>query len=207
MNKHKSFVSITILIIFIILILIFLFFALHNRKEISNSPAINGLDTEMLETVDLMEMVDMIVYTYEELKERADAIVRVKITDELTKENSVYRLAEPNVYSRDTGWCYSLREAEVIEVYRGGEDWHAGDTIKIQDACAIVPDGEKWFLYTFDEYEPPKKDTEYLLFLENGTKSGEPAIINYGNGSVNLDEPEENPYPDIAKAATEEFTK
>lgn len=91
-------------------------------------------DTEMLETVDLMETADMIVYTYDELKEQADVIVKVKIKDDLTKENSVYRLAEPNVYSRDTGWCYSLREAEVIEVYRGGEDWHAGDTIKIQDA-------------------------------------------------------------------------
>lgn len=169
----------------------------------------SGMEPETIETVDLMEMADMIVYTYDELKERADAIVKVKIKDELTKENSVYKEAEPNAYNKnqDMGWCYSLREAEVLEVYSGAEDWKIGDTKKIQDACAIIPEGNKWFLYIFDGYEPPEKNRTYLLFLENETKSGEPAIINYGNGSINLDEPEKNQYPDIANAAIQEFVE
>ena len=90
-------------------------------------------------------------------------------------------------------------------MYQGAEEWKAGDLKKVQDACAVVPEDNRWFLYTFDGYEPPEKDTVYLLFLEKGTKSGELGIINYGNGSVNLDRPEKNPYPDIAKAAIEEF--
>ncbi len=169
------------------------------------SETVSEVGTETIEKIDLMEMADMMVYTYEELKERADAIVKVKIKDELTKENSVYKEAEPNVYNRDTGWCYSLREVEVLEVYQGAEDWNVGDTKKIQDACAIIPDGNRWVLYIFDEYGPPEKDATYLLFLEKGTRSGEPGIINYGNGSVNLDSPEKNQYPDIEKAAIEEF--
>lgn len=169
----------------------------------------SGMEPETIETIDLMEMADMIVYTYDELKECADAIVKVKIKDKLTKENSVYKEAEPNAYNKnqDMGWCYSLREAEVLEVYSGAEDWKIGDTKKIQDACAIIPEGEQWFLYIFDGYEPPEKGTTYLLFLENETKSGEPAIINYGNGSINLDEPEKNQYPDIANAAIQEFVE
>lgn len=195
----------------IVSVLIMTFHASKGKSksvEENFSEAESGMDTETIETVDLMEMADMIVYTYDELKERADTIVKVKIKDELTKENSIYKAAEPGSYNNsDTGWCYSLREAEVLEVYRGGEDWHAGDTVKIQDACAIIPEGDQWFLYIFDGYEPPEKDTTYLLFLENETKSGEPAIINYGNGSINLDEPEKNQYPDIANAAVREFVE
>lgn len=172
-------------------------------KEYSETAS--EVDMETIEKIDLMEMADMMVYTYEELKERADAIVKVKIKDELTKENSVYKEAEPNVYNHDSGWCYSLREVEVLEVYRGAEDWNVGDTKKVQDACAIIPDGNRWVLYMFDGYEPPEKDAAYLLFLENSTRSGELGIINYGNGSVNLDSPEKNQYPDIEKAAIEEF--
>lgn len=201
MKEKKKAVPIIIAIIFVAAVVVFiLVMASDNLKEESKS-------VEKIETVDLIEMADMVVYTYEELKERADAIVKVKVKDELTKENSVYKAAEPKAYNNngDTGWCYSLREVEVLEIYRGAEDWNVGDTVKIQDACAIIPEEGRWFLYVFDEYEPPEKDTTYLLFLENGTGSGKPAIINYGNGSVNLDEPEKNPYPDIAKAAIEEF--
>lgn len=213
MKGSKKAVPIIFAIVFIAAVIVsILIMTSHAFKRESESVEKNssedesGKDTEEIETVDLMEMADMVVYTYEELKERADVIVKVKIKDELTKENSVYKEAEPSAYNNsDTGWCYSLREAEVLEVYRGAEDWKVGDTKKIQDACAIIPEGNRWFLYIFDEYEPPEKDTTYLLFLENGTRSGKPAIINYGNGSVNLDEPEKNPYPDIAKAAIQEF--
>ena len=168
---------------------------------------VSEADTETIEKINLMEMADMIVFTYEELKECADAIVKVRIKDNLTKKNSVYEEAEYRAYNNysDTGWCYSLREVEVLEVYQGAEDWKVGDIKKVQDACAIIPDGNKWFLYMFDEYEPPEKDATYLLFLEKGTRSGELGIINYGNGSVNLDKPEKNQYPDIEKAAIEEF--
>ncbi len=109
------------------------------------SEAASEMDTETIEKIDLMEMADMIVYTYEELKERADAIVKVKIKDELTKENRIYKEAKYKAYNnyRDTGWCYSLREVEVLEVYRGTEDWNIGDTKKVQDACAIIPDGNR----------------------------------------------------------------
>lgn len=174
------------------------------KEDSETAPEMN---TETIEKIDFMEMADMMVYTYEELKERADAIVKAKIKDNLTKENSVYKEAEYRAYNNysDTGWCYSLREVEVLEIYQGAEDWNVGDTKKIQDACAIVPEGKRWFLYMFDEYEPPEKDATYLLFLEDGTKSGELGIINFGNGSVNLDRPEKNQYPDIEKAAIEEF--
>ena len=99
------------------------------------------------------------------------------------------------------GGFYGKRTCEVLEYYKDVTGEYS-EELSFIEAAAIIGDQ---YLH-IDEYESLKKGNEYIIFLSDGTASGDMSIISCNNGVVRLSlEEEYMNYPEIAEHAMSEL--
>lgn len=139
-------------------------------------------------------------FSYDELYEHAKIIAKIKVTDVLSEENS-FALNDPETGSM--GGFYGKRTGDVLEYYKDTTGEFA-DELSFIEAAAIIDN--KYF--HIEDYETLQEGNEYIVFLSDGTASGDMSIISCNNGVVRLsDEEAEMNYTDIAVKAIEENTQ
>lgn len=161
-----------------------------------------GCSNTMLNANGLEEIVtlgDFIQYDYTELKENAKIIAEVEIEDELAKENSHF-LYSNDIYNQCIGY-YSIRNAKILNLYKGDEYTSKGDVIEILDNAAVTDSA----YYHRDGYTELKKGNTYIVYLNNDTASGQFSIMSCSNGVVDLSKISESEYYDIAIKSIVEF--
>ena len=148
------------------------------------------------EPEDIAVQIDTVVFTYSELKEEAAIIAHIKVTDELSEENSF----QVNDFETGTaGGFYGKRTAKVVEYFKDETGKNAPELSFIEPAAII--DGQ--YLH-FDGYDSLTKGEEYVVFLDDETASGDMSVMSGSNGVVRLDG-ENNQFPEIAKKTMAEF--
>lgn len=148
---------------------------------------------------------EFITYEYEELKDRAAAIIKVEVLDELTSSNSMSEYSD--VLQGVVSFC-SMRKVKVLDVYKDNNSGlSVGDEIEIQDDSAIYEENGEYYQDTLDDTPALEKGSVYLIFLSDGdTMSGKPAIISCQNGRINLTNIEQNnEYYEIAVKSIVEY--
>ncbi len=121
-------------------------------------------------------------YDFDELAEHAKIIAKVEMTDTLTAEKS-HTLNDPETGSM--GGFYGERTASVIEYYKDSTGEFSDDLMFIEPAAIV----ENTY-YHMDDYETLQKGEEYIIFLSDGTASGDMSIISANNGVVRLSDKE-----------------
>ncbi len=144
-------------------------------------------------------------YTYEELKEKADAIVKVKVLDDLTLENS---LAD---YESENGWVTnfcSARSVQALEFYKNETGISMGDTFLVQQEAAIYMSNGEYFMNSLNGETPLLRDNTYILYLQKAdtSMSGELVIMSGENGLIHLENlTEDQQFIDITVKTLAEF--
>lgn len=140
---------------------------------------------------------DHAIFDYAELKEQAKIIAKIEVTDTLSRENS-FTLNDPETGSM--GGFYGKRTGQVLEYYKDSTgEFSKG--LSFIEAAAII---DNRYLH-IEGYESLKEGNEYIVFLSDGTASGDMSIISCNNGVVRLSPEEESMnYPEIAERAAEE---
>lgn len=144
-------------------------------------------------------------YTYEELKENADVIVKVKVLDDLTSGNS---LAD---YENETGWVIrfcSARSVQVLELYKNETELSVGDTFLVQQEAAIYLSNGEYFMNSLNGEMPMLRDNTYILYLQKAdtSMSGELVIMSGENGLIHLENlTEDQKFIDITVKTLAEF--
>lgn len=150
---------------------------------------------------DISVIVDYILYDYQELKEQAPLIVKAKITDELSEENTVTEQDpdDPDAIIE----AYSLRNIEIMEVYKSDplNKITKGSELSVIEMAAVS--GNQYI--HLDGYKKMEQGGVYILFLNNDTKSGDYSIISANNGKVDLENIEESEFYDIAVKSVIEY--
>ena len=160
--------------------------------------SLSGCKDKETEIQDVPMVGSHILFGYDELTEHAKIIAKVKITDTLTTQNS-FSLNDPKTGSM--GGFYGKRTCEVLEYYKDVTGEYS-EELSFIEATAILGDQ---YLH-IDEYESLKKGNEYIIFLSDGTASGDMSIISCNNGVVRLSlEEEYMNYPEIAEHAMSEL--
>ena len=110
-------------------------------------------------------------------------ILKAKIMDDLSKENSVIEMDAEDTDSISS--AYSLRNIELLEIYGGdnADQFQSGDKLTIIDNAAIHDNN---YIH-IEGYEKLEKGQIYILYLSNDTASGDYSIISANNGKVEFD--------------------
>ncbi len=128
---------------------------------------------------------EFLSYRYSTLKEDADIIAHVKITDELTQENS-------KTFGSKYGGIYdyiSYRQADVIKMYKNNTGTDFGDSMQVYESAAITSDGNM----LIDSGDTPlQKDDEYIVFLKATSDNRGYCIMSGPTGKINLTNPQQN---------------
>lgn len=178
-----------------------------NRKKavtlifiLTLSLSLSGCTNKESTVEDIPMAGSYMVFDYDELSEHAKIIAKVKITDTLSADNS-FSISDPETGS--IGGFYGKRTGRVLEYYKDNTG-EFSDDLSFIEAASII---DNRYLH-IEGYESLKEGNEYILFLSDGTASGDMSIISCNNGVVRLS-PEEAAmnYPEIAQRAVEENTE
>lgn len=121
---------------------------------------------------------DFVDYDYNSIKDNAKIIVHVKITNELTNQNSTCSYDGANIVSFS-----SVRNADILEVYKNSTGKDLGSTIQITETAAVSNDGK---LYITNDDTPLKKGNEYIVFLNNTASGDSYCIMSSATGKINI---------------------
>ncbi len=161
------------------------------------SLSLAGCAKDLPDVEDVPMAGDHAVFDYEQLKDHAKIIAKIEVTDSLSQENS-FTLNDPETGSM--GGFYGKRTGRVLEYYKDSTG-EFSEELSFIEAAAIVDDR---YLH-IEGYESLKKGNEYVVFLSDGTASGDMSIISCNNGVVRLNPEEKHMnYPEIAERAAEE---
>lgn len=96
-----------------------------------------GKSESVAKLKDIPIQSEFILFDYQELKETSKLIVKAKIMDDLSKENSVIEMDAEDTDSISS--AYSLRNIELLEIYGGdnADQFQSGDKLTIIDNAAI----------------------------------------------------------------------
>ena len=144
-------------------------------------------------------------YTYEELKESSDAIVKVKVLDDLTSENSLADYDDANDWI--IRFC-SARSVRALEFYKNETELSVGDTFKVQQNAAIFLSNGEYFMDSLNGEEPLVRGETYILYLQKDSiaMSGELVIMSGENGLIHLENlAEDQQFIDITVRTLAEF--
>ena len=142
-----------------------------------------GKSESVAKLKDIPIQSEFILFDYQELKETSKLIVKAKIMDDLSKENSVIEMDTEDTDSISS--AYSLRNIELLEIYGGdnADQFQSGDKLTIIDNAAIHDNN---YIH-IEGYEKLEKGQIYILYLSNDTASGDYSIISANNGKVEFD--------------------
>lgn len=121
---------------------------------------------------------DFVDYDYNSIKDNAEIIAHVKITDELTNQNSNCSYDGVNIVSFS-----SVRNAYILEVYKNSTGKDLGSTIQITETAAVSNDGK---LYVTNGDTPLKKGNEYIVFLNSTTSGDGYCVMSAATGKINI---------------------
>lgn len=138
------------------------------------------------------------IYDFNELKEKAQVIAIIEVNDDLNVDNSVVLYNDTN-HSIEGFWA--KRNVSVIKYIKNQFD--SKSSLSIIEPAAITRNSE--LLKTVD-YEELKKGERYLVFLSNENLSNQLSIISANNGKFNMENFEENKFPDVFEQANNEFS-
>lgn len=138
-------------------------------------------------------------FTFDELNEEADIIVRVKVADELTEENSFEIVSRE---SGDTAGIFAERKCIAVEYYKDETGRNAEELTVIEPAGVI--DG---VINRMGSYMSLDKDTDYVLYLRVDPDTGNKYIISGNNGVVRLDGSDwvNWEFPEIAEETVKDY--
>ena len=96
-----------------------------------------GTSESVAKLKDIPIQSEFILFDYQELKETSKLIVKAKIMDDLSKENSVIEMDAEDTDSISS--AYSLRNIELLEIYGGdnADQFQPGDKLTIINNAAI----------------------------------------------------------------------
>ena len=96
-----------------------------------------GKSESVAKLKDIPIQSEFILFDYQELKETSKLIVKAKIMDDLSKENSVIEMDTEDTDSISS--AYSLRNIELLEIYGGdnADQFQSGDKLTIINNAAI----------------------------------------------------------------------
>lgn len=155
----------------LILSLALFIFCFAGCKE--NSSIITADDAAVITTY-----ADFVDYDYNSIKDHAEIIAHVKIADELTNQNSNCSYDGVNIVSFS-----SVRNADILEVYKNSTGKDLGSTIQITETAAVSNDGK---LYVTNGDTPLKKGNEYIVFLNSTTSSDGYCVMSAATGKINV---------------------
>lgn len=140
-------------------------------------------------------------FTYDELKEEADVIARVKVEDELTEESSFEIVSHK---SKELAGVFAERRCSVIEYYKDETGNNLKELTIIEPAGVI--DG---VINHMGSYMCLDKGVEYILFLSIDQTTGSRCVMSGNNGVVRLEDSNwENPeFLEIAEGITGDSIK
>ncbi len=138
-----------------------------------------------------------VIFDYDELVDHSKIIDKIKVTDTLGTENS-FAIKDPETGS--TGGFYGKRTGQVVEYYKDSTG-EFSEELSFIEAAAII---NNQYLH-IEGYEALKEVNEYIVFLSDGTASGDMSIISCNNGVVRLSADEESMnFADIAQRTIKE---
>lgn len=138
-----------------------------------SNKVINADDAAIINTY-----ADFIAYDYDAIKANAEIIAHIKVTDELTNQNSNCSFDGANIVSFS-----SVRNADILEVYKNSTGKDLGSSIKITETTAVSDDGK---LYITSNDTPLKKGNEYIVFLNSTTSGDGYCIMSAATGKINV---------------------
>lgn len=150
-----------------------------------------GNQYELIESI-----ADCVAFEYEALKDRADVIALVKVSDSLSQADAYITYDESGEYIFD---YYQSREVEVIAYYKNSMDNEK--TLKVIEPCAVHQNQ----LLTIEGYAPLCKGQTYLLFLDYREKEKMYSLISAGTSVVPMEALQEADNLDIAYKAILDF--
>lgn len=148
--------------------------------------------------IDIEVQGSFAVFSYEELQDIADIVALVEVNDNLSVNNSTVLYADEE--SNDMSGFYGEREVRVIEYFKN--DIGSGEILTLIEPAVITEKNE--YIHS-EDYEKLEKGQQYLVFLSNDTPSKQLSIISASNGKVDVLNPEDNVFEDIALEANEEL--
>lgn len=132
-------------------------------------------------------------------------IVKVKVLDELTSENSL------TDYEDENGWVTrfcSVRSVQALEFYKNETELLVGDTFSVQQEAAIYLSNGEYFMNSLNGEAPLIKEHTYILYLQEAdtSMSGELVIMSGENGLIHLEDlTEDQQFIDITVKTLAEF--
>lgn len=129
-------------------------------------------------------------YSFEELQEVSDVIVKVQVTDELSLNNS----REVIDSNGDVAYGCSVRQVTPIKFYKNALDIDEDASILVQDDAAIREMNGKYYFEAINDTVPLVQGDTYILYLQKQDHSFDDSlvIISGDSGKIHLDNPYEN---------------
>ncbi len=145
------------ILIFLILLISLTGCSIKNQTDIAKTEEVDeSVDLDELEEVE--NICDLQEFDYLDLKAKADIVARVRVLDNLSRNNSECQYTNIGGERYMIG-CFSRRKLQILEIYKNNNK-DLGNTLTILEMAGI----SKNTYYHDEGYEALKKGEEYIFF-------------------------------------------